>query len=294
MPDKGLYVNAMKRLGLTLCGMIMLLSGCALQRDIVILEDRLITLEQQNQHLQSQNEKMQKQIQMELESYNKSSQTSETKLRSQYAGMNANLDSVQTELQAMSGRIDEIDYAVKRKIGDVDASAKRLDELSLAVAKLDQRMNQIEQYLNFEKNGKPPAGEAGNAAAPKQESADSDKQLYDNAKKAYDNGQLDSARQGFAQLIKSYPKSANADNAQFWIGETYYREKWYEKAILEYQTVIEKYPKGNKVPAAMLKQGMAFLKLGDKSNARLIFKELAKKYPSTNEARIANQKLKEF
>ncbi|MBW2198143.1 MAG: tetratricopeptide repeat protein, partial [Deltaproteobacteria bacterium] len=86
--------------------------------------------------------------------------------------------------------------------------------------------------------------------------------------------------------------SKNADNAQFWIGEIYYHEKWYEKAILEYQKVIEKYPKGNKVQASLLKQGFAFLNLGDKSNARLILSELIKKYPKSNEAKIAKRKLK--
>ena len=41
----------------------------------------------------------------------------------------------------------------------------------------------------------------------------------------------------FKELIERFPKSERADNAQFWIGEIYYREKWYEKAILEYQKV---------------------------------------------------------
>jgi TolA-binding protein len=58
--------------------------------------------------------------------------------------------------------------------------------------------------------------------------------------------------------LKRFPKSDNADNAQFWIGEIYYRQKWYETAILEYQKVIENYPKGNKVQASLLKQGFAF------------------------------------
>ncbi len=93
-------------------------------------------------------------------------------------------------------------------------------------------------------------------------------------------------------MLKLYPKSPQADNAQFWLGETYYREKWYEKAILEYQKVIEKYPKGNKVPASLLKQGLAFHSLGDKANTRLILTELIKKYPKSNEAKIAKQKLK--
>lgn len=92
--------------------------------------------------------------------------------------------------------------------------------------------------------------------------------------------------------MKRFPNSDNADNAQFWIGEIYYRQKWYEKAILEYQTVIEKYPKGNKVQASLLKQGFSFFNLGDKANARLIFNELVRKYPDANEAAIAREKLK--
>ena len=103
---------------------------------------------------------------------------------------------------------------------------------------------------------------------------------------------MDKARQIFNQLIKDYPKSKNADNAQFWIGESYYRDKWYEKAILEYQNVIEKFPHGNKVPAAMLKQGMALEQIGEKASARLILEELVKKYPKSSEAGIASQKLK--
>jgi tol-pal system protein YbgF len=92
--------------------------------------------------------------------------------------------------------------------------------------------------------------------------------------------------------LKRYPKSDNADNAQFWIGEIYYRQKWYETAILEYQKVIENYPKGNKVQASLLKQGFAFFNLEDTANARLILMELVRKYPKSNEAVIAREKLK--
>ena len=122
----------------------------------------------------------------------------------------------------------------------------------------------------------------------------SESEIYTSAKKAFDQGDLEAAREGFKKLIKKYPKSKNADNAQFWIGETYYQEKWYENAILEYQKVIEGYPKGNKAPASRLKQGFAFLQLGDKGNARLILKELTAKHPKSSEAKIAKQKLKGF
>lgn len=284
----------MKKTFLTCLGFLILLGGCALQRDVVVLEERLIALENRSMALQRQNERLQNQVQQELASFGTETQSKEKNLRSQYASMNVSMESIQEELRLLNGRIDEMDYAVKRKLGEVDTAGQRLDEISLSVAKTEQRMVQIEQYLNLSETGKAKKGSKPVAGSPDKVNGDSEKQLYDTAKQAYDNGQLDQARQGFMQLIKAYPNSSSADNAQFWIGESYYREKWYEKAILEYQTVIEKYPKGNKVPAAMLKQGMAFLQLGDKSNARLILKELERKYPKTNEAQIATRKLTEF
>jgi len=120
----------------------------------------------------------------------------------------------------------------------------------------------------------------------------SEEEIYRSAKQAFDQGDSEAARRGFQEFIKRYPKSKNADNAQFWIGEIYYREKWYEKAILEYQNVIEKYPQGNKVPAALLKQGLAFSSIGDKANAKLILEELNRKYPKSNEAKVAAETLK--
>ncbi|MCP4718042.1 MAG: tetratricopeptide repeat protein, partial [Desulfobacteraceae bacterium] len=69
-------------------------------------------------------------------------------------------------------------------------------------------------------------------------------------------------------------------------------EKWYEKAILEYQKVLEDYPESNKTAAARLKQGYSFAELGETANARLILKELIKRHPDSNEAKYARKKLK--
>lgn len=272
------------------------LVGCASQKDVLILDERLMLLERQNQELQKQNRDLRELVREELAVVGKSSQTTETALRSKYAVMNAELDSLQQNLQLLSGRLDEMDYQVKQRLAEFEKGQEKIDDVALRSAKIDKRLVEIEQYLNLGDGAvKPPnrnAASGGTASKPDRETTAN--QLYNVAKQAYDDGKLDEARQGFGQLIKTHPQSKNADNAQFWIGESYYREKWYEKAILEYQTVIEKYPKGNKVPAAMLKQGMAFLQLGDKSNARLILKELEKKFPKSNEAKVAAKKLREF
>lgn len=276
-----------------LCATIL---GCASQKDVLILDERLMLLERQNQELQRQNSDMQKLVQKELAVVGETSQTTETTLRSKYATLGAQVDTLQEDSRRLSGRLEEIEYQLNQKLATFEKDHQKMDELSLQSAKLEKRLTEIEQYLNFGSGGaKPTAGVSPKSdVVGSPDKSTTDDQLYNEAKQAYDQGNLDKARQGFQQLIKTFPKSANADNAQFWIGESYYREKWYEKAILEYQTVIEKYPNGNKVPAAMLKQGLSFLALGDKSNARLILKELEKKYPKSNEAKVAATKLTEF
>jgi tol-pal system protein YbgF len=276
--------NAMKRYLPLICFIVLSLSGCAIQKDIAALDYRLAALERQNQLLRDQ-----------VQSRN---QNTEKDLRSQYASTSAELEAVQEELRLLNGRIEELAHNASRKTEEGDVISRRVEDLSLTSAKLEQRLGRVEQYLDLERIAKQsavsPAPAPQTAVAPTAPAPDSEQQLYARAKQSFDNKELDKSRQEFQHLLDTYPKSENADNAQYWIAESYYLEKWYEKAILEYQTVIEKYPKGNKVPSAMLKQAMSFLQLGDKSNARLIFKELEKRYPQSNEAKIAAQKLKEF
>jgi tol-pal system protein YbgF len=279
---------------LTICSAAVLLSGCvALQQDVISLERRMETLEFRNRELQKQNEKLIHQLQNSGENR----ESSEKSLRGQYAGLNADMEAMKDELRLLNGRVEEIQYLTNRKSSDYESSGQksqeRLDSITISLDKIDKRLSYVEQYLNM--GGNSPGNAGPGAAAPAVPKPDaSEDQLYTDARKAYDSGDLDKARSLFQQFIKQYPKSKNADNAQFWVGESYYRDKWYERAVLEYQTVIEKYPNGNKVPAAMLKQGMALQQIGEKPSARLILEELVKKYPKSSEAAVAGRKLQEF
>ena len=74
-----------------------------------------------------------------------------------------------------------------------------------------------------------------------------------------DNG---GAIQKLREFLRKSPKSDLADDAQYWIGEAYYANRDYNRAILEFNEVLLRYPKGDKVPAALLRQAMAFAELG--------------------------------
>lgn len=277
-----------------------ILCSCAVQEDIYTLDHRLSALERHNLELEKQNRELAKlnrdllAANEKVEGLDQTRRDEEMDLREQYAGLSAQLQSLREETQLLSGRLEEMEYLLNQKLKGFEDNQlnnlERMDQLTTATAAEKKRIDNIERYLNLE--SAPVQKPASSAAAPMAAAAPaSDLALYQEAKKKFDGGDLESARQDFAKLIASDPKSEHADNSQFWIAETYYQEKWYEKAILEYQKVIETYPTGNKVPAALLKQGLSFLKIGETGNARLVLKELIAKHPDTNEASIAKQKL---
>ena len=118
--------------------------------------------------------------------------------------------------------------------------------------------------------------------------------LYKEAYESFQKGDLEGAQKKLEAFLKQYPNTELSDNAQFWIGETYYLKKDFEKAILEYEKAIAKYPEGDKIPAALFKQALAFLELGDKTNAKSLLKRVIERYPHSDQAEIAKKKLEEI
>jgi tol-pal system protein YbgF len=115
--------------------------------------------------------------------------------------------------------------------------------------------------------------------------------IYKDAYETFHKGDLEGARRKFEAFLKQYPNTELSDNAQYWIGETYYLKKDFERSILEYEKAIVKYPEGDKIPAALFKQALAFLELGDKANARNLLKRVIEKYPRSEQAEMAKKKL---
>ena len=259
--------------------------------DIVMLENRMSLIDQRIATSEEYSKKYNEKLQSRLEEYINLLEEKEQTLRNQSAKLHAMQDQLKAEMRLIGGRIDETDYLLKRKLSNSGTRLEnRFKKIEDSAGLNKNRITRLEHYLNFESD----ENNLNIKSKSQFRKELSENELYTASKQAFDAGDFETARDGFKNLIDKFSKSAHADNAQFWIGETYYSEKWYEKAILEYQKVIEKYPKGNKMPASLLKQGFAFFNLGDKANARLILKGLVKKYSKSNEAKIATTKLKKL
>jgi tol-pal system protein YbgF len=231
-------------------------------------------------------------------------------VRSSQAGFQSDLDQLQGEIRSLSGRVEENEHLVKRAVekdlGEQDTVRSTVAQLSEKVSALESRVEQQQRYLGLEAPAsKKEEGEITPGATVKEEprpkpsppaparpsAVSKEADLYDKSLALYREGKYEEAIAGFKEFLKTYPKSDRADNAQFWIGESYMALKQYEQAILAYQDVIKKYPKGNKAANATLRQAMAFLEINDKTSAKLLFSKITKNYPGTNEAKIAQKKL---
>lgn len=267
-------------------------SGCVGTNEFSSLENRVAALEEDNARLTTKEKQYDSMI-------NEDFITLEKEQREKYAEVRDMMENLKNDIQGVRGNLEESEHRLKQ--ASDAAGASELGRLDNAISNNYRRLLRIEQHLGIESsepttndgNGVPTSSQTAindksAAASPEL----SEKDLYSVAKASLDAGKNELARNQFEDFIKRYPSSENADNARFWIADSYYRDKWYEKAILEYQRVVEEYSKGNKVPSALLKQAYSFANLGEKGNARLILNELIKKYPQTQEAESAKAKIK--
>lgn len=93
------------------------------------------------------------------------------------------------------------------------------------------------------------------------------------------------------KFVAENPSSDQADKAQFWIGEAFFLQKDFNKAIQEYSLVIKNYPNGNNAPDAYLKSAMAYEELKQPKEAENTLRELLERFPDSSAATVAKMKL---
>lgn len=106
------------------------------------------------------------------------------------------------------------------------------------------------------------------------------KSLYEQAYGQFLNNDYAGAQKQFAKFLKEYPKDTLAGNAQYWLGETYYKRGKYREAAAQYLKGYNGYKKGNKAPASLLKLAMSLKALKQIDAACTTFSELKTKYPN--------------
>jgi tol-pal system protein YbgF len=292
---KGLF------LALGLLALVLLaLSSCVTTKDdILYLNDQIVAL---NDRVNKMDKRSSSDLDQRLEA-----------VRLRLAQLGADLDKTRSDMQALSGRMEENNFLTKRAIErdttDQDKMRTGVSGLNERLANLETEVKRLSEYVALPTPA-PPVATAPTAPAPSKSAVEQprpqpprpqtpqppalspEEDLYESALAKFRGGKSEEALAGFKHFLGNYPKSKLADNAQFWIGECYFSLRQYEQAILAYQEVIKNYPQGNKVPNSMLRQALAFNEINDTTSAKLLLKKIVKTYPNSSEAKIAEAKLK--
>ncbi|HTU45538.1 MAG TPA: tol-pal system protein YbgF [Bryobacteraceae bacterium] len=205
---------------------------------------------------------------------------------------------VAKSLMPVSGLNNKVDAmgddvrSLKDSLADLSARLERMD------AKITDLKNQIQVMQN-----PPPApstaapatpgttGQPGTGVPPQGMSAD---RTYTDALRDFQTGKTDLAYNEFQQYLTYFPNTELAANAQYYIGEIAYNRGDYVAAVQAFDAVLERYPENPKTPDAHLMKGMALIKARQVSRAVQEFRALVQKYPHTDDARKAQEQLREL
>lgn len=100
------------------------------------------------------------------------------------------------------------------------------------------------------------------------------------------------ARSALSDLLKRYPDSELAADAQFLIAESYAADKKNAPADSAYDEVVSKYPDSPRAPTALYKRGVMAQTARRTTTAKRLYNELIQKYPSSDEAELARERLR--
>ena len=118
------------------------------------------------------------------------------------------------------------------------------------------------------------------------------KDLYENALNDLKANKLNDAEKKFSQFLGSFADDKLAGNAQYWLGEVYYKQQNFAKAAVAFKDGYSKYPDGSKGPDCLLKLGLTMKALDKKTEACTAFVNLPKVFDNVN-SEIANRAKKE-
>ena len=103
---------------------------------------------------------------------------------------------------------------------------------------------------------------------------------YKVAHQLYMRGNYENSLDKFKFLLDNNISTDLADNCQFWIGQIYFSNKDYVKAIYEFEKVLA-YRESNKKSESIYKIGLSNLKLGNNKDARKRFQDILDNYPKS-------------
>lgn len=170
-------------------------------------------------------------------------------------------------IRDINGKVENIEFRLsqlEKKIETFDKDIElRFEQFKRSVGSVDTKnMKEVKQTPTKPTN------------KPKVTSNLSAKDLYESALKDLKAGKNKDAENKFLEFLGAYPTDQLAGNAQYWLGEVYYKQQDFKKAAVAFKEGYSKFPNGAKGPDCLLKLGLTMKALNKKEDACTAFVNL--------------------
>ena len=192
--------------------------------------------------------------------------------------------------------VSKPNYYVDNLRGEVERLEMILDKRSQQVDSLrriiDNRNARLADLQNRKASGSPTPllaqSKISAPSAPTQKVNASFIEQYNLGRSYFEAFNYNSCIESMNALLSEHPQSSYSDNAQYWVGESYYGMKQYQKAILEFQKVFS-FTATDKYDDAQLMIGLCYVRLGQQEMARSTFGEFLQTYEGSEYRGVAQR-----
>jgi tol-pal system protein YbgF len=207
-------------------------------------------------------------------------------------------------LLEMARRIDQLETQLRQLRGAQEEAQNGADSLGRQqrdlYSDLDKRLSLLEARLRPASLSAPPLPSdspdpvvnSASAANDVPGTASTDDQVaYNRAFETLKSGGYFAAVTRWLEFLKAYPNSKLQDNAQYWLGESYYATHDYDNAMVVFKGLVDRYPDSAKAPDGLLKLGFCQYEKKRLPDARATLKLVQTRYPDSDAARLAGERL---
>lgn len=212
------------------------------------------------------------------------------------------LGELEEEVRMLRGQIENQTFELEnQRKGELD----RFNDLDRRLSELEQQQAAVTPGLPgtrgplvpSEPQTNPSTGSIGTTVPPQVPTIDPTAPVdaeaaYDNAFESLKDGRYEESARLFSQFLADHPDSSLADNAQYWLGESYYVTRNYKISQETFKDLLELFPNSDKVPDARLKLGFSQLALKQYPQARDTLTAVSRDYAGTPVARLAQNRLR--
>jgi len=208
--------------------------------------------------------------------------------------------------QNLYSRVDSLEDAIKSMNNKLEELGKQINNYTSSLANLQNEINSKNSGNHIMETAQPSAEEYDDIISQyAQESTNLDKQPkqplppakagdatseFEHAFTLLKNSDYEDAAQEFTAFIAKYPKNEQTGVAYYWLGETFYNRKIYNKAALNYLYSIKYFPEGTKADLCTYKLASSFAKLDRKQEACQSFNNFLERFKKAPSSLVSSAK----